>query len=158
MGYTNPVGFTTQAGGITVLPSSYNGVWKQQVGPKTWNVIYQVRMTNSVAATNPGDFVFSLPTGLVFDVNLPFQNAFLGSLQTSSHANRQYFLPGASSTQFNAGSGTGSQFGSGVIVWSASQFRFFITDGGNGGPRAWGTNYWNNADTSINIGFSFQTP
>jgi hypothetical protein len=157
MGWFNPVGFTTQAGGTTIVRASYNGVWKQQVGPKTWNVIYQVRMTDTVLATNPGDFVFSLPTGLQFDTSQPFQNAFLGNLQTSSHYNRGYFLPGASSTQFNAGGGTGSQFGSGIVVWSPSQFRFFITDGGNGAPRAWGTNYWNNVDTWINIGFQFQT-
>jgi hypothetical protein len=60
--------------------------------------------------------------------------------------------------QFNAGGAQGSLFGAGVATWSGNQFRFFITDSGNAGPRAWGSSYWNNSDTSINIGFSFQTP
>jgi hypothetical protein len=140
------------------MNGAYNGVWKQQIGPRNWNVIYQFRATASQGAQNPSDFVFSLPPGLTFDVGQPWQNPFTGNVQTSSHANRQYFLPGASSTQFNAGSGTGSENGSGIIVWSASQFRFMITTGSDGGPRAWGSNYWNNPDASINIGFSFQTP
>ena len=162
MGFGQPVGFRTSAGGDAVLPGGYNGVWKQQIGPKIWNVIYQYRAAGagSVGFTGASnvDFVFSLPTGLTFDLSQPWQNAFLGSVNASSHENRQYFLPGASSTQFNAGSGTGSENGSGIIVWSNSQFRFFMTDGGNGRPRSWGPNYWNNTDTSINIGFQFQTP
>jgi hypothetical protein len=124
-------------------------------------VIYQYRAGPGTIAFTGGDadFVFTLPSGLSFDTSsVPFQNAYTGNVRTSSHASRQYFLPGASSTQFNVGSGNGSQFGSGVAVWSVNQFRFFITEVGNGAPRAWGTGYWNNNDTSINIGFSFQTP
>jgi hypothetical protein len=160
-GFSQPVGFGTTAGGNAVTPGGYNGVWKQQISPKNWNVIYQYRASGAAVAwdgSSNADFVFTLPPGLSFDTNIPFQNTFTGSINSSSHANRQYFLPGASSTQFNAGSGTGSENGSGVIIWSGNQFRFFITDGGNGRPRAWGPNYWNNVDTSINIGFQFQTP
>jgi hypothetical protein len=161
MGFGQAVGFRTSTGGNAVLPGGYNGVWKQQVGPKTWNLIYQYRGEGTAVGFDgptPADFVFSLPTGLVFDTTLPFQNAFGGNIATSSHYNRGYFLPGASSTQFNAGGNTGSENGSGIIVWSNSQFRFMITTASDGGPRAWGTNYWNNTDTWINIGFQFQTP
>jgi hypothetical protein len=149
----------TSAGAAVTVTAGYNGVWKQQVSSKIWNVIYQVRFTASATSIGgAGDFVFDLPSGLSFDTSsLPFQNTFTGNVQTSSHANRQYFLPGASSTQFST-SGNGSQFGSGVVVWSGNQFRFFITDSGNGGPRALGSNYWNNTDAAVNIGFQFQTP
>jgi hypothetical protein len=155
-----PVILTTSNGGSTNATGSYNGVWKQQVGTKTWNVIYQYRASGTRIGYNGGDadFVFTLPSGLSFDTSLPFQNAFTGNIRTNSHYNRAYFLPGASSTQFNAGGNTGSEFGSGVVVWSGNQFRFFITTAGAGGPRAWGTEYWNNIDTWINIGFQFQTP
>ena len=159
MTFGTPLALTTVLGGFVITNASYNGVWKQQIGPKNWNVIYQLRATASQGAQNPSDFVFTLPPGLSFDTSsLPFQNTFTGSIQTSSHANRQYFLPTSVTSQFNAGSNTGSQFGSGVIPWSGNQFRFFITDASQGGPRAWGSNYWNNVDTSINIGFQFQTP
>lgn len=159
LGSGNAVPFFTSGGGAVTVSTGYNGVWKQQVGSRIWNVIYQVRLTTGVGVIGAGgDFVFNLPSGLSFDTSLPFQNAFTGNVQTSSHYNRGYFLPGASSTEFNAGGGTGSQFGSGVVVWSGNQFRFFITDGGNGAPRAWGSSYWNNNDTWINIGFQFQTP
>jgi len=159
MGSGKAVGMSTAFGGTLITNATYNGVWKQQIGPKNWNVIYQLRATGTQIASNPGDFVFSLPPGLSFDTStLPFQNNWTGSVNTSSHANRQYFLPTGFTMQFNAGSNTGSQFGAGVATWSGNQFRFFITDAGNAGPRAWGSNYWNNVDTSINIGFSFQTP
>jgi hypothetical protein len=158
MGFGKPVGMSTAFGGFLITNAAYNGVWKQQIGPKNWNVIYQLRANNPQGAQNPGDFVFSLPSGLSFDTNIPFQNNWSGSVNTSSHANRQYFLPGGFTMQFNAGSFTGSQFGAGVATWSGNQFRFFITDASQGGPRAWGSSYWNNFDTSINFGFSFQTP
>jgi hypothetical protein len=156
----SPTPFGTSNNAAAVLPGSYNGIWTQQVGPKIWNIIYQYRANGSAATWGgpSGDFVFALPSGLNFDTSLPFQNAFTGNVQTSSHYNRGYFLPGASSTQFNAGGGQGSQFGSGIVPWSGNAFRFFITDSGNGAPRAWGTNHWNNVDTWINIGFQFQTP
>jgi hypothetical protein len=158
MTFATPLALTTAFGGFVITNAGYNGVWKQQIGPKNWNVIYQLRANGTQNAQNPGDFVFTLPPGLSFDTNIPFQNNYSGSVNTSSHANRQYFLPGGFTMQFNAGSGTGSQFGAGVATWSGNQFRFFITDGSNGGPRAWGSSYWNNSDTSINLGFSFQTP
>jgi hypothetical protein len=152
--------FGTSTNSAAVLPGSYNGVWTQQVGPKIWNIIYQYRADGTAAAWGGpnADFVFALPSGLNFDLTLPFQNAFTGNVETASHYNRGYFLPGASSTQFNAGGGTGSENGSGIVPWSGNTFRFFITSGANGAPRAWGTNYWNNVDTWINIGFQFQTP
>jgi hypothetical protein len=155
-----PVFLTTSLGGNTNVSGGYNGVWKQQVGPKTWNIIYQYRASgNTVGYTNGNaDFVFQLPGSLSFDTSLAFQNAFTGSIETSNHANRKYFLPGASSTQFNAGNNMGSENGSGVIVWSGNQFRFMITSASDGAPRAWGTRYWNNNDIGINIGFQFQTP
>jgi hypothetical protein len=159
MTFGTPLALSTAFGGFVITNASYNGVWKQQIGPKTWNVIYQLRANGTQAAQNPGDFVFTLPPGLSFDTGtLPFQNNWSGNVNTSSHANRQYFIPGGFTMQFNAGNNQGSQFGAGVATWSGNQFRFFITDTGNGGPRAWGSNYWNNGDTSINIGFSFQTP
>jgi hypothetical protein len=159
MGTGNAVGMSTAFGGFLNVSASYNGVWTQQIGPKTWNIIYQLRANGTQNAQNPGDFVFSLPSDLSFDTSsLAFQGNYSGSVNTSSHANRQYFLPTGFTMQFNAGSFTGSQFGAGVATWSGNQFRFFITDAGQGGPRAWGSSYWNNADTSINIGFSFQTP
>ena len=156
----SPVILTTSNGGNTTVTGSYNGVWTQQIGSKTWNVIYQYRASGaSVGYTNgEADFVFQLPGTLSFDTNLLFQKAFTGSVRDSSQANRAYFLPGASSTQFNAGSTTGSQNGSGIIVWSGNQFRFMIATDPDNGPRAWGTSYWNNVDTAINIGFQFQTP
>ena len=159
-GFFKPVGFNTSTGGNASTSAPYNGVWQQQVGPKTWNVIYQYRASGAAVVWGgpDADFVFSLPSGLQFDTSLAFQNAFTGNVQTSSHYNRGYFLPGASSTEFNAGGGTGSENGSGIIVWSGTQFRFMITTGADGRPRAWGTNYWNNVDTWINIGFQFQTP
>jgi hypothetical protein len=156
--YATPLALSTALGGFVITRANYNGVWKQQVGSKIWNVIYQFRATDTQLAQNPSDFVFTLPPGLSFDTSIPFQNAFSGNVQTSSHYNRGYFLPGASSTQFNAGGNTGSENGSGIVPWSGNQFRFFITSASDGGPRAWGSNYWNNADTWINIGFQFQTP
>jgi hypothetical protein len=159
MGTGNAVGMSTAFGGYLIVSASYNGVWTQQIGPKTWNIIYQLRANGTQNAQNPGDFVFDLPSGLSFDTgSLAFQNNYSGSVNTSSHANRQYFLPTGFTMEFNAGSFTGSQFGAGVATWSGNQFRFFITDASQGGPRAWGSSYWNNFDTSINIGFSFQTP
>jgi hypothetical protein len=159
MGQNNPVPIFTSAGGQVGLNGSFNGVWKQQVGPKTWNVIYVYRANTGNGVTGPGgDWVFNLPPGLSFDTSsFPVQNAFTGFVGTATHRFRSYFLPGASSGQLNT-NGNGSENGAGIVVWSGNQFRFVVGTA-NAAPRSVGTNYFGDlADMRINFGFQFQTP
>ena len=159
MGINNPVPIYTSAGGTVGLNGSFNGVWKQQVGPKTWNVIYVYRANVGNGVTGPGgDWVFNLPPGLSFDTTtFPVQNAFTGFVGTSTHRFRSYFLPGASSGQLNT-NGNGSENGAGIVVWSGNQFRFVVGTA-SAAPRSVGTNYFGDlADMCINFGFQFQTP
>jgi len=161
MGAGLPVPIMTTSGGsiITIGRASYNGVWKQQVGSKIWNVIYQYRASAAVTLSGAaGDWVFNLPSGLSFDTSsIPFQNTFGGFIGTATHQFRQYFLPGASMSQLNTG-GNGSENGAGVVVWSGNQFRFVVGTAANS-PRAVGTSYFGDlGDVALNIGFQFQTP
>ena len=159
LGSGNSVPLFTSCGGAIVINAGYNGVWKQQVGTKIWNVIYQVRATSAATLIGAGgDWVFNLPSGLNFDTSgLPFQNVFTGFVGTSNHQYRSYFLPGPSMSQLSTGN-NGSELGAGVVVWSGNQFRF-VVGMVNTAPRALATNYFGNAtDLRINIGFQFQTP
>jgi hypothetical protein len=148
----------TSGGGAIGINASYNGVWKQQVGTKTWNVIYQTRASSAATLIGAGgDWVFNLPPGLSFDTSFPPQNAFTGFVATNTHQFRQYFLPGASMSQADT-NGNGSELGAGVVVWSGNQFRF-IVGMINSAPRAIGTGWFgDNSELRINIGFQFQTP
>jgi hypothetical protein len=158
MGQNNPVQIFTSGGGQIGLNGSFNGVWKQQVGSKTWNVIYVYRAVAANTVTGPGgDWVFNLPSGLSFDTTFLVQSAFTGFVGTNTHQFRSYFLPGASSGQLNT-NGNGSENGAGIVVWSGNQFRFVVGTAA-AAPRAVGTSYFGDlADMCINIGFQFQTP
>jgi hypothetical protein len=158
LGSGNAVPLFTSSGGTIVINAGYNGVWKQQVGTKIWNVIYQVRATSAATLIGAGgDWVFNLPSGLNFDTNgLPFQNVFTGFVGNATHQFRQYFLPGPSMSQLNT-NGNGSELGAGVVVWSGNQFRFVVGMIGTA-PRAVATNFFgDNSELRINIGFQFQT-
>ena len=159
MGQSNPVPIFTSGGGQIGLNGSFNGVWKQQVGPKIWNVIYVYRANvgNAVSGAG-GDWVFNLPSGLSFDTTtFAVQNTFTGFVGTNTHQFRSYFLPGASSGQLNT-NGNGSENGAGIVVWSGNQFRFVVGTS-SAAPRAVGTSYFGDLpDLRINFGFQFQTP
>jgi hypothetical protein len=159
MGQGNPVPIVTSGGGQVGLNGSFNGVWKQQVGPKIWNVIYVYRANVGNAVSGPGgDWVFELPPGLSFDTtSFPVQNEFTGFVGTNTHQFRSYFLPGASSGQLNT-NGNGSENGAGIVVWTGNRFRFVVGTA-SAAPRAVGTSYFGDlADMRINFGFQLQTP
>lgn len=138
-----------------------NNVSYRQIGPKEWTVVYTFTASTGFTNIGAGDYLFTLPNSLQFNTSLPWQPAFTGSVSTSNHANRQYFIPGASSMQVTwTNGGNGSQFGAGVVVYNSTLFRIFTTDVGNGGPRAIGANYWGDAGTALafSVGFQFSTP
>ena len=162
-GTIQSVGLTT-TGGIAPVPPAVvirNNVTYRQVGGKIWQVAYMFAASTVFTNVGNGDWLFTLPNGLQFNTSLSSQPLFTGSVNANSHANRQYFIPGASSLQvaFNDG-GNGSQYGTGVVVYSATQFRIFATDAGTGAPGPIRSNYWGNgvAGLDLSVGFQLATP
>jgi hypothetical protein len=156
-GTINAVGVSDTAGNTVGLQGSINGVYYRQLGPTEWEVKYVFRAAADANPRGNSDFVFRLPAGLQFNTSFPFQTVFTGNVNSGNHNSRYYFLTGPASMQWNlSGGGEGSEFGSGVVVWSANQFRYFISEVGGGAPRGIGSFYWGERnDWNMSIGFQF---
>jgi hypothetical protein len=147
----------TSTGGINPVPGSTvrNNVSYRQIGKKQWEVVYTLTANGAWVNGGSGDYLFTLPNGLSFDTTLPWQPVWTGSGGSGSQENRWYWIPGASSIQIGT-NGDASAFGSGVAVYSATQFRAFATSGSNSVPAPVNSAWWGGLPTTnFTIGFQF---
>jgi microcystin-dependent protein len=146
-GTIQSVGWTSWNGTslTSVVPGSTlrNSVYYRQLGQKEWEVVYTFFANGAAVNVGNGDYLFTLPGGLLFDLTLDWQLSWTGAVQTSSQASRWYILPGPSNSQVAwSDAGNSSVFGAGVAPWNNSSFRFMATDTGNSSMRAMGSGYW----------------
>jgi hypothetical protein len=147
----------TATGGVDPVPSLTlrNNVSYRQIGVKQWEVFYTLTAFGAWTNAGSGDYLFTLPNSLNFDITLPWQPVWTGSVGAGSQENRWYWIPGASSIQIGTNS-SGSIFGNGVAVYNATQFRVFATDSGNSDPAPVSSTYWGGLPTTnFSIGFQF---
>ena len=147
----------TSTGGINPVPGSTvrNNVSYRQIGKKQWEIVYTLTANGAWVNGGSGDYLFTLPNGLSFDTTLPWQPIWTGSGGSGSQENRWYWIPGASSIQIGT-NGDSSVYGSGVAVYSATQFRAFATSGTNSAPAPVNSAWWGGLPTTnFTIGFQF---
>ena len=146
-GTIQSVGWTSWNGTslTSVVPGSVlrNSVYYRQLGQKEWEVVYTYFANGGPISIGNGDYLFTLPGGLLFDLTLDWQLSWTGQLQSASQAGRWYILPGPSVSQTAwSDAGNSSVFGAGPAPWNNSSFRFMATDTGNSSVRAMGSGYW----------------
>jgi hypothetical protein len=147
----------TATGGVDPVPGTTvrDNVSYRQIGAKQWEIYYTFTANGAWSNAGSGDYLFTLPNSLNFDTTIPWQPIWTGSVGAGSQENRWYWIPGASSIQIGTNSG-GSVFGSGVAVYSATQFRAFATDSSNSAPAPVSSVYWGGfSTTNFSIGFQF---
>jgi hypothetical protein len=150
----------TATGGTSPVPGATlrNNVSYRQIGAKQWEVFYTLTANGAWTNAGSGDYLFTLPNSLNFDTTIPWQPIWTGSVGAGSQENRWYWIPGASSIQVGTNS-SGSVFGNGVAVYSATKFRLFATDGGNSSPAPVSSFYWGGlSTTNFSISFQFTAP
>ena len=92
----------------------------RQLGAKEWEIVMTYYQTaNTGAANGSGDYLFTLPNSLSFDMTLPSQTQYQANIGTSSWYNATYVIPSGCGMISNGGTG-GKIF---PVVYNSTQFR-----------------------------------
>ena len=125
-------------GGTTTAPTLgttvRNNMSYRQLGPKEWEVVMSFA-TNGSGSAGSGDYLFTLPNGLSFDLTAPSQRAYTGSAALEMHANS---LPTGQGDMSNNGTGT---YRCNIVIYNSTQFRI-ATLIANSPITPWGANFF----------------
>jgi hypothetical protein len=135
--------------GVTTSPTiptatTKNQIYYQQIGPKTYQVQGVLKWTsNTGGADGSGDYLFTLPAGLSFDLtNLQTQVAYSGVVTSSYVLINNYLFDGwARVSRDNGNYGGSPGFVSGIIPYNNTQYRVLIESSG-GGIYAWNSGWF----------------
>lgn len=148
---------TTTAPTLPTSPTR-NQVLYKQLGPKTWQVMVVMEWSSPTgAADGNGDYLFTLPNGLSFDTNIEAQQAYQGNVGVSSFVNLAKALPGNIVNITHNYYGNASFYGSGPLVWNATQYRIPISFGGSFRSLGSGFFQFNITGASYAWTFTFQS-
>ena len=111
-----------------------NNMSYRQLGPKEWEVVMSFA-TNGSGSAGSGDYLFTLPNGLSFDLTAPSQRAYTGSAALEMHANS---LPTGQGDMSNNGTGT---YRCNIVIYNSTQFRI-ATLIANSPLTPWGANFF----------------
>ena len=125
-----------------------NALYYKQVGNKEWeiNLVFDLSTGGS---NGSGEYIFTLPNSLSFDLTYPGQDAYQGGIGVDSWANAQHTLP-ATGLITNLAEG-GQVY---PVIWTARTFRVLTTTYLTSNIRFWGSGFYN-LGGQINMKFSF---
>ena len=111
-------------GGTTTAPTkgtrTQDNISYRQLGAKQWEVVMTYFQTaNTGAANGSGDYLFTLPNSLSFDMTIPSQTQYQSNIGTSSWYNATYVIPSGNGMISNGATG-GKVF---PVVYNSTQFR-----------------------------------
>jgi len=157
-----------QFGATTTAPSAstsaMNNMSYRRLGENQWEVslIYQFgpgAVLGTVLGPAPGadshqglgDYLFTLPNGLAFDITQPMQPSCQSAVGLSSWNLTMYALPAVG--LINRGAAGGQAY---PIIWDSTRFRILATTYGEA-IRCWGSSYYQVTlpTGGINMRFSF---
>jgi hypothetical protein len=143
-------------GATTTAPSvgttTRNDMSYRQLGPKEWEVAMSFDKVAGTGGSGSGDYLFTLPNGLSFDTNLPWQKIYTSNVGSSTEWFK-YTIPMGFGFFTDGGSfSTSTQ----IVVYSATKFRIiYLVTGTTISP--WGSNTFpiaNNGAGSISFRFT----
>jgi hypothetical protein len=133
----------------TIGTTTRNNMSYRQLGLKDWEVVMSFNSTGSGAAGGTGDYIFTLPNSLKFDLTIPWQTAYTANTGTSTIEFFRYAIPisngffasssnGANSTNFAIVPYDATRYrmifyvhGSGVAPWGGGWYPLIYNLGGN---------------------------
>jgi len=152
------VGATTSA---PTVPTNtlQNRINYRRVGPKTYEVQAVLNYgNNSGGSDGNGDYLFTLPAGLRFDLSLVTQTQNQVNVGSNTNANLANAIPGSTFVLTSDGQTTYNGVAS-VVPWDATRYRLIIFNPGNS-IRAWGSGNFQfmfNTTRNANWTFTFQS-
>lgn len=142
-------GATTTA--PTLGTTTENNMSYRQLGQKEWEVVMALKTTGSGASVGNGDYLFTLPNGLSFDLTLPWQTAYALNIGSASVDFQRYAIP--SSSGYMAG-GSLLSINLFIVPYSSTKYRVIIYY--SGAIQAWGSSYFAlNTNMGANWTFKF---
>jgi microcystin-dependent protein len=154
---------TVQAVGISTLANpqptvgttSQNQVRYRQIGPKEWEVQAVLYATANSTSAGNGDYLFTLPAGLQFDVSSPFQQPY-ATVPSEALGWTAYALANGWATVSRNGAGAYQQ--SMILPYDATRYRIILI-----GPNVqfWSSSYYQlgaGTPSYYKWGFTFTTP
>jgi hypothetical protein len=92
----------------------------RQIGSKEWEVVMTYFQTaNTGAANGSGDYLFTLPNSISFDMTIPSQTQYQANVGAGSWYNATYVIPSGGGMITNGATG-GKIF---PVVYNSTQFR-----------------------------------
>jgi hypothetical protein len=154
---------TVQAVGISTLANpqptvgttSQNQVRYRQIGPKEWEVQSVLYATANSTSAGNGDYLFTLPAGLQFDVSSPFQQPYT-NVPSEALGWTAYALANGWATVSRNGAGAYQQ--SLILPYDATRYRIILI-----GPNVlfWSSGYYQlgaGTPSYYKWGFTFTAP
>lgn len=166
-GATGPSGLAvpawTSAGNITfgatttaptVGTTSANNMSYRQLGLKEWEVAMSLKTTGVSGSAGTGDYLFTLPNGLSFDLSVPWQANYTSNIGNCSPDYYSYAIP--MSFGFISGSSPlNPSVVSFIVPYSATRFRIIIFDRFSGCTAPWGAS-WYGINNNLGGNWSFR--
>jgi hypothetical protein len=137
---------TTTAPTMPTLVSK-NNIKYRNIGGKNWEV-YLTFGQISGGSNGSGDYLFTLPGGLLFDNTIPGQNVYQINVATNSPSPGNFTVP--SSGLMSNGTVIGQ---TSAIPYLQNMFRIFVPTPGTGN-FCWGSG-WYGIETGISMSFTF---
>ena len=144
-------------GATTTAPtfgvSDRNAVNYRQLGAKEWEMTYSFSKTTATGYTGgSGDYLFTLPAGLRWDLTLPFQTANNGDVGSDLWAWFGRSIPSVDGYMNLSNNATLGGFL--IVPWDLTRFRVIATAGSS--IRPWGATFYALSNAILATNFSFQ--
>jgi hypothetical protein len=147
-GTIQSVGWSATTTPPTIGTTVENAIYYKQVGNKEWeiNLVFDL---SSGGSNGSGEYIFTLPNNLSFDLTYPGQDTYQGGIGVDSWANAQHTIP-ATGLITNLAEG-GQVY---PVIWTSRTFRLLTTTYLSSNIRFWGSGFYN-LGGQINMKFSF---
>ena len=146
-GTINGVGWNATTTAPTVGAVSKNNIKYRNIGGKNWEV-YLTYGGITGGSVGSGDYLFTLPGGLLFDNTIPGQSLYQIRVGEDSPAPGVFSVP--STGLISNGTVIGQTY---AVPYLQNIFRIFTTTYGTGN-RCWGSGFYG-IDSGISMSFSF---
>jgi hypothetical protein len=144
-------------GATTTAPtfgvSDRNAVNYRQLGAKEWEITYSFSKTTATGyIAGSGDYLFTLPAGIKWDLTLPFQTANNGDVGSDLWTWFGRSVPSANGYMNLSNNATLGGFL--IVPWDLTRFRVIATAGST--IRPWGAGFYAVSNAVLATNFSFQ--
>jgi hypothetical protein len=146
-GTINSIGWGAITTAPTIGSTTSNSVKYRQINSKNWEV-YLSYVWVSGGTIGSGDYIFTLPNSLQFDLTVPGQTVFAGGNGVNTWNQMSYAIP--SSGTINNGTVGGQVY---ALIYDNNRFRIVTTTYGTG-IQCWGSGFYG-IGCGINMTFSF---